>query len=86
MNIPWWEMADLRNIIVHEYFGVNEKIIWETIQTDLPGLLSSLREIHYTLSRNNSSTLKGLNRQPAKSTIQIPKIEHQTPIQKTKHF
>lgn len=45
LEIPWREMADLRNIIVHEYFGVNEKIIWETIQTDLPGLLSSLRKI-----------------------------------------
>jgi len=44
-EIPWREMADLRNIIVHEYFGVNEKIIWETIQTDLPGILSSLRKI-----------------------------------------
>lgn len=44
-EIPWREMADLRNIIVHEYSGVNEKIIWETIQTDLPGLLSSLRKI-----------------------------------------
>ena len=44
-EIPWREMADLRNIIVHEYSGVNEKIIWETIQTDLPGILSSLRKI-----------------------------------------
>jgi uncharacterized protein with HEPN domain len=44
-EIPLREMADLRNIIVHEYFGVSEKIIWETIQTDLPGLLSSLRII-----------------------------------------
>ena len=44
-EIPWREMADLRNIIVHEYSGVNEKIIWETIQTDLPGLLSSLRKM-----------------------------------------
>ena len=44
-EIPWREMADLRNTIVHEYFGVSEKIIWETIQTDLPGLLSSLRKI-----------------------------------------
>jgi uncharacterized protein with HEPN domain len=38
-------MADMRNIIVHEYFGVNEKIVWETIQKDLPNLLSSFRKI-----------------------------------------
>jgi len=44
-EIPWIEMADMRNIIVYEYFGVNKKIVWETIQKDLPSLLSSFRKI-----------------------------------------
>ena len=46
-EIPWREMADMRNIIVHEYFGVNEKIVWETIQKDLPNLLLSFRKIKH---------------------------------------
>jgi uncharacterized protein with HEPN domain len=44
-EIPWREMADMRNIVVHEYFGVNEKIIWDTIQKDLPQILAILRDI-----------------------------------------
>lgn len=44
-EIPWRDMADMRNIIVHEYFGVNKKIVWETIQKDLPNLLFSFIKI-----------------------------------------
>lgn len=33
--IPWKHMYALRNFIVHEYFDLDEEIIWEIIQTDL---------------------------------------------------
>ena len=39
-DIPWKKIADLRNIISHKYFGIDQKIIWEIIQTKL----SSLKE------------------------------------------
>ena len=42
--LPWRVMGDLRNIVIHEYFGVDLKIIWETIRHDLPRFLS-LKEI-----------------------------------------
>lgn len=29
-EIPWREMSDMRNIVVYEYFGVCDKILWET--------------------------------------------------------
>ncbi|KKP67289.1 MAG: hypothetical protein UR66_C0018G0029 [Candidatus Moranbacteria bacterium GW2011_GWE1_35_17] len=35
-NIPWGEIIGMRNKIVHEYFGVDEEILWKTIQEDLP--------------------------------------------------
>jgi len=44
-QIPWRQMRGLRNIAIHEYFQVDLMIIWETIQSDLPGLYNSLREI-----------------------------------------
>ena len=42
-GIPWREMRDLRNLLAHEYFGVNTRIVWETIRTDLPAIVRSLR-------------------------------------------
>jgi uncharacterized protein len=44
-EIPWREMRDMRNLLAHEYFGVNTKIIWETIQTDLPAIVPVLKAL-----------------------------------------
>lgn len=41
-NIPWKKMISLRNILIHEYFGVNEQIVWNTCQDDLPQLKALL--------------------------------------------
>ena len=29
-DIPWLKMRGLRNFVIHEYFAVNEKIVWDT--------------------------------------------------------
>ncbi|ETW92809.1 MAG: hypothetical protein ETSY1_42020 [Candidatus Entotheonella factor] len=41
-SIPWQLMGDMRNFAVHEYWGVELSTIWETIQNDLPPLISWL--------------------------------------------
>jgi len=43
--VPWQEMNDMRNVLIHEYFGVDLKIVWETIHHDLPALLHLLDDI-----------------------------------------
>ncbi|MFH1504203.1 MAG: DUF86 domain-containing protein [Candidatus Omnitrophota bacterium] len=45
-NIPWKEMAGMRDKIIHEYFGVDLDIVWKTIETRLPNLRTSLRDIY----------------------------------------
>jgi len=44
-GIPWREMGDMRNIVIHEYFGVDPKIIWETVKNELPLILTGLKDI-----------------------------------------
>ncbi len=44
-DLPWVEMNTMRNIVIHEYHGVNLKIIWTTIKNDLPPLIPRLKEI-----------------------------------------
>lgn len=40
-DVPWREIKDFRNLLIHEYFGVDLQIIWNTIQLDLPLLLKA---------------------------------------------
>lgn len=44
-NVPWQEMADTRNKIIHEYFGLNWYIIWKTITDDLPLVKKYIEDI-----------------------------------------
>jgi uncharacterized protein with HEPN domain len=44
-EIPWREMQSIRNILVHEYFHLDEEILWKTIQDDVPALIEELEKI-----------------------------------------
>jgi uncharacterized protein with HEPN domain len=44
-DIAWRDMRDMRNIVVHEYFGVNDAILWETLMRNLPPLVSLLQGV-----------------------------------------
>ena len=43
-QIAWREIADFGNLLRHGYEGVNDHIIWDTIQRDLPMLLGVVNE------------------------------------------
>lgn len=44
-QVQWRDMAGLRNVVVHQYFGVKLDVIWKVIQADLPALEKELRRI-----------------------------------------
>jgi uncharacterized protein with HEPN domain len=44
-EIPWREMQSIRNILVHEYFHLDEEILWKTIEEDVPFLIEQLEKI-----------------------------------------
>ena len=35
-DVPWNEISGMRNKITHEYWGVDEDILWKTVKDDLP--------------------------------------------------
>ncbi len=45
-EVEWRVIKDFRNFIIHDYFGINNEIVWDTIQLRLPELLNMLRSLH----------------------------------------
>jgi uncharacterized protein with HEPN domain len=41
-EIPWDEIVGMRHRVVHDYMGIDEEVVWKTIQDDLPTLIRIL--------------------------------------------
>lgn len=44
-DIPWGKMQGIRNVLVHEYFRLDEEILWKAVQEDIPPLITALEKI-----------------------------------------
>jgi uncharacterized protein with HEPN domain len=44
-QIPWREMTNMRNLVIHEYDSVDIKQVWDTVQNKLPPLVEELAKI-----------------------------------------
>jgi uncharacterized protein with HEPN domain len=54
-DIEWKKMTGLRDILIHEYFGIDKDIVWDIIQNKLPSLKKKISEL--MKSKANSSSL-----------------------------
>lgn len=44
-EVEWKQITGLRNIFVHEYFGIDLMLVWEIIENDIPYLKRKIIEI-----------------------------------------
>lgn len=47
-QLPWAQIVAMRNVLVHEYFGVDLQEVWQTVERDVP---TFRREIEMLLGR-----------------------------------
>jgi len=44
-DIPWSDMAGMRDKLMHFYFGVDMEIVWETVKVRIPKLIPLIEEV-----------------------------------------
>jgi len=44
-HIPWWQVVNLRNRLIHGYYEVDFDILWQIVIQDLPPLIAELEKI-----------------------------------------
>lgn len=44
-EIQWRQITGLRHVLVHEYFGVDNRLIWQIIVDDIPALKFKIKEV-----------------------------------------
>ena len=44
-SIPWKQIAGMRDVICHEYFGVRMERVWKVVRKDLPALAIQMKVI-----------------------------------------
>ncbi len=44
-NLPWRDMTDMRNFLIHQYGDVDPQVVWDTVKLDLPPLIEELERL-----------------------------------------
>jgi len=44
-QIPWKDLAGVRDKLIHHYFGINDEIVWKIVEEQLPTLLPQIDEV-----------------------------------------
>jgi uncharacterized protein with HEPN domain len=48
-EVPWRELIGMRNHLVHGYFGINNRILWQVVSVEAPRLLQALENYRLKL-------------------------------------
>jgi uncharacterized protein with HEPN domain len=54
-QIPWRDMAGMRDKLIHFYFGIDHKLVWQTVKNDMPPIKPEIRQVVDELEEKTES-------------------------------
>ncbi len=54
-SIEWRLIKDFRNFIVHEYFGLDSRIVWDAVRKELPTLKAEVARLRNPLEKTKEN-------------------------------